>query len=96
MKNSSRFFANTDCEYFPCHAAGAPDSFSCLFCYCPLYMLGADCGGEFSFTALGVKDCSACLLPHTAEGWEYVTGRLGELTRVPGTERREESGGGTE
>ena len=35
-----KFFQNRDCEYFPCHAGADPETFSCLFCYCPLYALG--------------------------------------------------------
>ena len=35
------FFQNKECEYFPCHAGADKESFSCLFCYCPLYCLGA-------------------------------------------------------
>jgi Zn-finger protein len=42
---------------------------SCLFCWCPLYLL--DCGGHFTLKN-NVKDCSACTIPHTAEGYDYV------------------------
>ena len=38
------FFQNRDCEYFPCHPGADPDTFSCIFCYCPLYALGENCG----------------------------------------------------
>ena len=41
-KNSCHFYANRDCEYFPCHTVADPDNFNCLFCYCPLYALGKD------------------------------------------------------
>ena len=34
------FFQNSECEYFPCHKGADPKTFSCLFCYCPLYALG--------------------------------------------------------
>ena len=43
------FFQNRDCEYFPCHQNANPNTFSCLFCYCPLYALGEHCGGNFIF-----------------------------------------------
>ena len=33
------FFQNRECEYFPCHQGADPETFSCLFCYCPLYTL---------------------------------------------------------
>lgn len=58
------YFANTACAYFPCHEGADPDNFNCLFCFCPLYTLGEACGGDFSYTAKGVKDCSRCLVPH--------------------------------
>ena len=53
------FFQNTECEYFPCHKGADPARFNCLFCYCPLYMLGPDCGGDFCYTEKGIKDCTA-------------------------------------
>lgn len=59
-----RFYQNRSCEYFPCHRTGRPDKFSCQFCYCPLYLLGTDCGGNFRILDNGVKDCSDCLIPH--------------------------------
>ena len=58
------FFQNCSCEYFPCHPGANPETFSCLFCYCPLYALGEDCGGSFQYTDQGIKDCSGCLRPH--------------------------------
>ena len=58
------FFANTACRWFPCHETADPERFNCLFCFCPLYPLGEACGGDFAYTPSGVKDCSACLLPH--------------------------------
>ena len=35
------FFQHTACEFFPCHETAHPEDFNCLFCYCPLYALGA-------------------------------------------------------
>ena len=64
MNNSSRFFSNTECEYFPCHKTTDKDNFSCLFCYCPLYHM-EHCTGKPEFLPNGIKDCSNCLLPHT-------------------------------
>ena len=29
------FFQHKACEYFPCHQGADPETFSCLFCYCP-------------------------------------------------------------
>lgn len=71
-RNSEKFFANRDCPYFPCHSGAQEDNFNCLFCYCPLYCLGRDCGGNFTYTETGVKDCSACLLPHSSGGYDYI------------------------
>ena len=70
MKNNSSFFQNKDCEYFPCHKM--QEGLNCLFCYCPLYLMGEDCGGNFTYTAEGVKDCSNCTLPHSEEGYNYI------------------------
>jgi len=67
------FFQNKQCQYFPCHAGADPESFSCLFCYCPLYALGKDCGGAFTYTKEGIKDCSGCLRPHRRENYESIT-----------------------
>ena len=69
--------------YFPCHEGVDLDEFNCLFCYCPLYALGSDCGGDFSYTDDGVKDCSACTLPHEGDvGGRLVTGHFEELKEL--------------
>ena len=74
MKHSHRFFENRECQYFPCHK-GLKD-FNCLFCYCPLYLLKDKCGGNFKYTKNGVKDCSACMLPHAEGGYDYVLEKI--------------------
>ena len=66
------FFQNKECEYFPCHNGAAPEKFSCLFCYCPLYALGDRCGGNFTYTKDGIKDCSGCLRPHRRENYTAI------------------------
>ena len=71
-KNSFDYFANRECPYYPCHEKASSEHFNCLFCYCPLYALGDQCGGNFSYTENGVKDCSACLLPHSKGGYDYI------------------------
>jgi len=58
------FFQNTACEYFPCHNNVPVDQFNCMFCYCPLYALGDECGGEIRYADKGIKDCSACTKNH--------------------------------
>ncbi len=66
------FFQHKSCEYFPCHRGADPESFSCLFCYCPLYALGDKCGGNFTYTENGFKDCSGCLRPHKRENYADI------------------------
>ncbi|MBR4211214.1 MAG: ATP-binding cassette domain-containing protein [Oscillibacter sp.] len=80
--DSHSFTQNRACEYFPCHKGVAAHDFNCLFCYCPLYALGADCGGNFSYTAKGVKDCSACAFPHRRENYKAVLARFPELAKL--------------
>ena len=63
-KYDHEFFQNLDCEYFPCHKTDDPDSFNCHFCYCPLYALDDECGGNFKYNKKGIKDCTDCLRPH--------------------------------
>ena len=67
-----RFFQNKECEFFPCHTGADPESFNCLFCYCPLYALGKNCGGNFRYLENGVKDCSHCLRPHGADSYDSI------------------------
>ena len=70
--NSDSFINNTDCRYFPCHKTAHPEDFNCLFCYCPLYMLGDKCGGNFTYTEAGVKNCTNCLVPHQRNAVQVV------------------------
>lgn len=77
-----KFFQNRKCEYFPCHAGEDPENFSCLFCYCPLYALGAQCGGNFTYTQQGVKDCSGCLIPHRRENYEKVLAKMDRIIEL--------------
>ena len=70
------FYQHRQCEYFPCHEGADPDSFSCMFCYCPLYALGENCGGNFTYTADGIKDCAGCLRPHKRENYNSICGDL--------------------
>ena len=70
------FFQNKECEYFPCHDGMEEEQLNCLFCYCPLYMLGKECGGSPTFLESGRKDCSTCILPHVADNYAEVMERL--------------------
>lgn len=76
------FFQNRECEFFPCHETSKPEDFNCLFCYCPLYALGKKCGGHFKYGENGIKDCSACMLPHRRGNYDYVTGKFGEIVEI--------------
>lgn len=80
--NSQRFFQNRACPYFPCHPDAQADTFNCLFCYCPLYALGEDCGGNYSYTQRGIKDCTNCQIPHKEGGYEYVLGKFPQLAQL--------------
>ena len=80
------FFQNRQCEYFPCHEHADPETFSCIFCYCPLYALGDKCGGSFSYTEKGSKDCSGCLRPHKQEAYDSIVKQMPmilELAKKP-------------
>ena len=66
------YFSHKKCEFFPCHKNADPDDFNCLFCYCPLYLLGDECGGNFEYLPNGIKNCSNCTLPHCREGYAHV------------------------
>ena len=82
------FNQNKACEYFPCHQGADPENFNCLFCYCPLYALGPDCGGNFRYTEKGIKDCSRCMLPHRRENYGYITAKFQEIARRMAEERQ--------
>ena len=73
------FFQNRECEYFPCHPNADPERFSCLFCYCPLYALGENCGGHFTYTEQGFKDCTSCLRPHCRENYDSITAQVAKI-----------------
>ncbi len=70
------FYQNKECEYFPCHAGADPENFNCLFCFCPLYALGGNCGGNFAYTDAGIKDCSSCRVPHCRENYGRICEKL--------------------
>ena len=73
-----KHFTNKKCEYFPCHKCDDVDNFNCLFCFCPLYSLEDKCGGNFTYTDTGIKDCSNCLVPHKVENYDYIVSKLME------------------
>ena len=79
MPREYAFFAHKNCEYFPCHVGADAENFKCLFCYCPLYALGPECGGNFTILQNGIKDCSRCLFPHRRENYDAVLARFAGL-----------------
>ena len=59
-----------------------PDEFNCLFCYCPLYTLGKNCGGKFKYTDKGIKNCSDCLLPHNKNNYDYIMSKFQDIIKI--------------
>ncbi|UUC43053.1 metal-binding protein [Clostridioides difficile] len=84
MGENYKFFNHKDCEFFPCHKTNKPEEFNCLFCYCPLYALGENCGGNFKYTDKGIKDCSSCMLPHKKDNYNYIMGKFQDLVKITG------------
>lgn len=76
------FFQHRACEYFPCHKGVKEEEFNCLFCYCPLYMLGEQCGGNFEILSDGTKSCMHCVMPHVRSNYDRVIGRFDEMTQA--------------
>ena len=91
MAHKYSFFSHKECEYFPCHPGADPENFNCLFCYCPLYVLGDRCGGHFCYLDNGYKDCSGCLYPHLREHHGEIVDRYKEiLAAIPGPSKTDE------
>ena len=89
----SSFFSHRECEYFSCHETDDPDNFQCLFCYCPLYVLGRDCGGNFRYSKSGKKVCTDCSFPHKRENYAIIRDRYREIMeRVDALERAAHAG----
>lgn len=84
------FFQNRECEYFPCHPGGNPETFSCLFCFCPLYALGDRCGGNFAYTKEGIKDCTGCLRPHRRANYGDICEMLNQVMELVKKEPQKE------
>jgi Zn-finger protein len=89
VKNGSTYFKNEECEYFPCHKTSS-EFFNCMFCCCPLFPLGDQCGGNFVYIEDGIKDCSNCIIPHTENGYKYISSRLREVSEMAKNNRKKE------
>lgn len=70
---------NKECEFYPCHELKEGKTFNCLFCYCPLFCLGHDCGGNFKYLDNGFKDCSNCQLPHDPDNYGYIIDKFSKI-----------------
>ena len=86
MSENYKFFNHKTCEYFPCHKTNKPEDFNCLFCYCPLYALGKNCGGNFQYSEKGIKDCSKCMLPHNKNNYEYIMSKFQDIIKITNKE----------
>ena len=71
-----KFFQNKKCEYFPCHKVDNPEEFNCMFCFCPLYHLGKDCGGNYVYLENGIKSCENCTFPHKKNNYDGIIKKL--------------------
>lgn len=85
-----KFFQHRDCEFFPCHDMKDIENFNCLFCYCPLYALGENCGGNPKFTENGIKDCSFCKLPHNRKSYDYIVSKYSDIKKLVMESRKTE------
>ncbi len=75
MTNSSRFFANKECEFYPCH--DSEEDLNCLFCFCPLY--DRDCPGNYRMKVKNgrmIKTCIDCVYPHLAKNYDDIMSLL--------------------
>jgi Zn-finger protein len=81
--NSSSYFFNRFCEFYPCHEGVDGEQCNCLFCYCPLYRY-KDCGGNYVMTAGGIKDCSKCTWVHKRSNYMKVIEKLAEKNKEKG------------
>lgn len=75
MGEKYKFIQHKECEFFPCHKGVDVEVFNCLFCYCPLYLLKNECGGNFAIDH-GIKNCSGCTKPHGADSYEFIMSKI--------------------
>lgn len=77
-----KFTQNKSCEYFPCHKV-EEENFNCLFCYCPLYVLKDECGGNPVFLEDGTKSCMECNAPHQGpKGHDFVMKNIHKILEL--------------
>lgn len=85
-----QFFNHAACEFYPCHDMPA-EELNCLFCFCPLYVLGPDCGGNFRYVGErgDIKDCSVCTVPHRRENYAWL---MQQFSRIQGLAEKGDPG----
>ena len=94
MGDSSAFFANKSCRYYPCHEG--TDHINCLFCFCPMYFLDACPGSPTYINKEGriIKNCTGCTYPHQPENYETVMKVIsrkiaeGRTSGIPDSEKK--------
>lgn len=72
VHNSSRFFENRACTYYPCHRG--IEHINCMFCYCPMYEM-EHCPGTPEYKETNgrkLKICTNCTYPHQAEHYDAI------------------------
>lgn len=82
LDNQIEYLVNS----YPCHKVSNDKKFNCIFCYCPLYMLKEDCGGNLEYTN-GFKDCSDCKLPHSKNAHRHIMSKMDFVLAI-GSERQ--------
>lgn len=83
MGHHYKFVQNKECEFFPCHQGVKEEEFNCLFCYCPLYTLKDQCGGNPTFLEDGLKDCSSCTITHKKDvGYDHVMKKIMDILEL--------------
>ena len=72
LPNSSRFFENRACSYYPCHKE--IEQLNCMFCYCPMYRMNP-CPGKPEYwekNGKTIKVCTNCTYPHQPENYDNI------------------------
>ena len=80
MENNHKYFNNHNCKYYPCHSQSEDNNFNCLFCYCPLYHMEDQCGGNLKYVK-NTKICVECHLPHVPDYYDVIIGKLKEMRK---------------
>lgn len=63
-----------------------------MMCYCPLYLLGDMCGGDFVYLENGIKSCVKCTRPHDPARWDEMMKMCGQVVRLASKVPRSDCG----